>query len=52
MIKVFTVVFDIPEGAEAPTENKVLDALLAEADWLLPEGTHFTVNEATMPWSD
>jgi hypothetical protein len=52
MIKVFTVVFDIPDGAEAPTEGEVLDKLLAGGGYWLPENTVFTVNEAFMPKRD
>jgi hypothetical protein len=48
MIKVFTVVFDIPDGAEAPTEDKVLDALI-DGGTGAPEGTVYTVTEAFMP---
>lgn len=51
MIKVFTVVFDIPDGGDAPTEDNVLDALIRGGTGT-PDGTVYTVTEAVMPKRD
>jgi hypothetical protein len=52
MIKVFTVVFDVPDGDEELTEERVLEALSANAEWSFPDGAIWTVNEAFMPWRE
>jgi predicted RNase H-like nuclease (RuvC/YqgF family) len=43
MIKVFTVVFEVPDGDTELTADRITEAFDANAQWTFPEGTSWTV---------